>query len=1045
VIPRSIRLKGFLCYQDEQQIEFDGPSTLWMLSGSNGSGKSAIFDGLTYSLFGHHRGGNQQVLELINKDSDGLSVEFDFALDGKLYRAKRTAKRDARGGTKGSQQLYRFDTPTDKWIAIEGTNYKKEFEGWISEHIGLDYKTFTSSVLLLQGKAEKLLDSTPEGRREVLAGIVDLDRYERLFRVADDERKKQVGKIEDLSNRLIALPAVEPLELVEADNRITSAEEAREQSRAEVERWQRLEVQAQGWDELQGRLAMAREKCRKAEQVLADAAAIEKAVERLRELREVLPQMQVIVEQRGELHKSEEKTKELAKARKKIEEQQTQCKHALKQATDKRDSLKNLIAQDEARHRDVATGHRKAAVLLEKLKEYERHDADLEGVRRELTPLPPDPAAQVTVARAECDKLQGIAMAVQPLAHFASRREELRRALAAEKDATLRLQQVKERGEQRKKEVDDLRPRVEAAARAASQAADQAAEARTLLQQARDALKELTHLDGAKVCRHCGQALTAGHLKEEKRRRSAAATAAAGKQREADDALQKVREEEQGLRRQLDEGEKVLVEARLEYRESQTQLKQAKADSERLQSECTHAFGEIPGDFRRRISPVALPDWSTTKYPTAVEVDAVRAEASGLGAAQRVQRQAEKVQQDWTRLKEREAATLENLKRLQGELPRDRQSIRAEHTKLEADEKALEASLRAKRGELREVEGDVERLGKDRDQFHSVLVKADGDLKNEERLQQLARQTVERMLKQLPEAWQTIAEKAATRDLFQLNGEKADLERTGAEERGKELQQARLKLDDMRQSVIDLEGQQTAFPEEVRQGPERIRTSLAEAKKTDRQRDQELGDARQRRALLESRRAQREQISTDYLQAEADLKVKETLSKLLGKDRLQLYLVRQAERQVVEFANAVLDRLSGGQLYLRLSGEAGGEGGSSKALDLEAYNRQTGEKSMNVAFLSGSQKFRVAVSLALGIGQYASRQHRPIESVIIDEGFGCLDRQGRQVMIQELQNLRGQMRCILLVSHQEEFADAFNDGYHFELEDGATKVQRVQK
>ena len=35
----------------------------------------------------------------------------------------------------------------------------------------------------------------------------------------------------------------------------------------------------------------------------------------------------------------------------------------------------------------------------------------------------------------------------------------------------------------------------------------------------------------------------------------------------------------------------------------------------------------------------------------------------------------------------------------------------------------------------------------------------------------------------------------------------------------------------------------------------------------------------------------------------------------------------------------------------------------------------------------------IGLSLALGLGQYASKQHRPIESVIIDEGFGCLDRQ----------------------------------------------------
>jgi len=65
--------------------------------------------------------------------------------------------------------------------------------------------------------------------------------------------------------------------------------------------------------------------------------------------------------------------------------------------------------------------------------------------------------------------------------------------------------------------------------------------------------------------------------------------------------------------------------------------------------------------------------------------------------------------------------------------------------------------------------------------------------------------------------------------------------------------------------------------------------------------------------------------------------------------------------------------------------------------------------------------------------------------VIIDEGFGCLDRQGRQGMIQELQNLRGHLHCILLVSHQEEFAEAFPDGYKFELENGSTKVTRFAR
>ena len=112
MIPQRIKLRGFLCYKDDQEVEFDGNSTLWMLSGLNGSGKSSIFDALTYALFGHHRGGGQHAHELINKDSDTLLVEFDFLLDNCRYRAKRTLRRKTTGGAAGTQQMFWLQTGT---------------------------------------------------------------------------------------------------------------------------------------------------------------------------------------------------------------------------------------------------------------------------------------------------------------------------------------------------------------------------------------------------------------------------------------------------------------------------------------------------------------------------------------------------------------------------------------------------------------------------------------------------------------------------------------------------------------------------------------------------------------------------------------------------------------------------------------------------------------------------------------------------------------------------------------------------------------------
>src|SRR6185369_15986509 len=198
MIPQRVKLSGFLSYKDEQEIRFD-ESPLWMLSGTNGSGKSSIFDAVTFALFGHHRGGSQSAVELINKESNTLAVEFDFTVEKQLYRIKRTVRKRASGVASTQQAMQRVE---DSWQAIPDSNYKAKFDAWVKETIGLDYETFTSSVLLLQGKSEKLLDSTPAGRAGVLARIVDLERYQKLHGKADDKRRALKSELEGITNQL---------------------------------------------------------------------------------------------------------------------------------------------------------------------------------------------------------------------------------------------------------------------------------------------------------------------------------------------------------------------------------------------------------------------------------------------------------------------------------------------------------------------------------------------------------------------------------------------------------------------------------------------------------------------------------------------------------------------------------------------------------------------------------------------------------------------------------------------------------------------------
>ena len=145
---------------------------------------------------------------------------------------------------------------------------------------------------------------------------------------------------------------------------------------------------------------------------------------------------------------------------------------------------------------------------------------------------------------------------------------------------------------------------------------------------------------------------------------------------------------------------------------------------------------------------------------------------------------------------------------------------------------------------------------------------------------------------------------------------------------------ARTGLEHLARHRDELTKQASEFPEEARQQPAVVAALVTVARDTFKRMDEAWLQARQRKAGLEKQLADRQKLQQKILGVEKELKHAKMLAELLGRNRLQLYMVRTAERQVVDHANAVLDRLSGGQLFLRLAGEAGGDGVNPKALSV---------------------------------------------------------------------------------------------------------------
>ena len=1042
MIPQRVQLAGFLSYKEAQEITFAG-SPIWMLTGANGSGKSSIFDAVTYALYGHHRGGSQNADELINKESSALAVEFDFHLDGQLFRIKRTLKRNKKGTTAGTQQL--FTLTSDDWEAVPDTNKKVDFDKWIAAKIGLSYEIFTSSVLLLQGKAEKLLDAKPTGRAEVLAGIVDLDRYQRLHEKANAKKLEFKAGRDNFAIQLGGVPDVPDEDFAGALIRIDECERARAEAQEEIRRAQQNTEAAKRWGEAEQRGAAAKARLSRSEVLLGEAAAIQASFQRLMEFIQVLPAVEIVVTTRA---KSVEAINKIVKFTAEKEEtllrkakaEQAQERQKRQRTLDKKslDDNETTYAKLNAQIRTL-TGH------LQTVRQVEAEESKSKRYADELAQLPKDPDAELKSARAEVERLTTLDRVLPILERVTTERFELAQAKLAETDTKKLLEELKTGGKLANVEATKAKADLETARALRGQADNALAVAKAQHDQAKAALAEFQAIQGAKSCSACGQPLTPAHFAEELKKRTEAVSLAAGAQKKATaEAKAAQQREEDATATDAAQSER-LVKLREEYKTSDAAATQARRDIDRLTKSLDLRYAEMPDPYQRRIAPSAPKDWATTTFPERDELVGLRREvAGGLDAARRKGTAAEASLKKISDLRTRLDAATQSRDRLKANLPdADVVAMRQDYASAQSQETVLTSQIKGGKAALETLDREIDKTGTDVADEAQHLTELTGKLNAEKLSLQHCADTIEKWLRNLPSAWQERTKDAGLQHYFEWKSELDELIEKKTEERFQQLEQSRLGLESQRAEVDRLTVEADEFPPEVRFPAAELQAVVAAAREETDRCDAALQVAHKEKLKLDGQRESRAKLGRQFKEADGQFNRYKILAELLGRDRLQRHLVRQAERQIVDYSNAVLDRLSGGQLYLKLAGAD--DGGADKALDLDCFNRATGGDPINVLFLSGSQKFRVAVSLALAIGQYASRQHRPIESVIIDEGFGSLDRIGRQTMIQELQNLRGQLRCILLVSHQEEFAEAFADGYLFELKDGATRVSRFQR
>ncbi|WP_313019450.1 AAA family ATPase [Macrococcoides bohemicum] len=181
--PNVLTLKAFGPFKEET-IDFKSLQNhqLFLISGKTGAGKTTIFDGMMYALFGVASTSDREESNLRNinaQDDEPTEVIYKFYMQGKQYEIYRDIPFIKNGNkTKKPTQLNVYEiVQNEKKLLATGLTAGKEK---IKDIVKLDAHQFRKIFILPQGEFKSLLVSGSKEKSDILRTLFDTTKIQKL-------------------------------------------------------------------------------------------------------------------------------------------------------------------------------------------------------------------------------------------------------------------------------------------------------------------------------------------------------------------------------------------------------------------------------------------------------------------------------------------------------------------------------------------------------------------------------------------------------------------------------------------------------------------------------------------------------------------------------------------------------------------------------------------------------------------------------------------------------------------------------------------------
>lgn len=981
MLPLALTVKDFLSYGPEPQTLPFEQLTVACLHGPNGAGKSALFDALTWALWGKARCVSD---DLVRRGADAAVVSLLFRVGPTTYQINRTFHRPS---GKHNVALFQINDGSTLTLA-EGV---RAVRAAIAELLRLPFETFVATAYFKQNDAAYFTKAlAPRQRKEILFHLLGLDQLTAIGDAAADALKKEKDILNQLKGEISALK-IEVEKIPTARERLTAAERLhREASRhydqatAAVTAARRAENEAK---EREAALRIAAERAAAWERSLAAARNLAReANEKRRRAEAILARAEEITTRHAAAIENRQVLETLEKAAARYAALKRERDEILLRAEGRRRELEKGIARSQERVTFLVTEIRELESVVaelsqweaqtQRLRELEHLQTEFEKSEREYR-LWQEKLATAKAAYAEKEKA------------FLREREKLearRRALsvpdinALEREAktlTSRcdyLRQLLTDYEVNQRRVNEYENML------ASLTADAAAAAsRIHVIQTRISALGTTEMN----CPTCRRPLEGASLEAAKENLAAEVAA------------------EETVHNRLRSRVAEVGAALAKAYEAVTNAIGARDELEKLQSELERVLAELASARRARAAYEEL-NQALAEVQDALASLKSSAEKIAADEAERHLTTSPYDPQIVEKLKE-EIKSLapapvkaEEARRTRERLTARQEELKTASTKFEEMKRELtgDTLTPAERSRLRVLEKELSALAFDEDALY------------EARRRQAAFADAEVEFREL-----------------QLAGEIAKEADAEAERAAAEIARAEKELTSLRAELARREEIIRAVAQKARD----LTSALAEEEKALAElhvANKELGAARNELGRLE----EKYRFLTDALkkaeETERRVAIDAYVARAFGPDGIPALMTDAALAELETEANDVLARLTDGRITLALRTERTTKtGGAADTLDVVLA--ENGEVRPYDSF-SGGEAFRADFALRLGLSRLLARRAGvPLRFLVIDEGFGSQDAEGLRALVEVINGIRDYYDKILVISHlinlKEEF------------------------